>query len=143
MGSNSFHLVVARVEHGEIRTLQTFREGVGLGEGLNESSRLSKAAQQRGLACLKQFGQRFKGLSRESVVVFATNALCIASNSWVFLRQAEEALGYSIQVVSGGGAVSTKFQQAFNQASNELVRVSKRYRKKVGQGAMAQCYQLL
>ena len=45
MGSNSFHLVVARVEHGEIRTLQTFREGVRLGEGLNESGRLSKAAQ--------------------------------------------------------------------------------------------------
>lgn len=34
MGSNSFHLVVARVEHGEIRSLQTFREGVRLGEGL-------------------------------------------------------------------------------------------------------------
>lgn len=45
MGSNSFHLVVARVEHGEIRTLQIFREGVRLGEGLNESGRLSKAAQ--------------------------------------------------------------------------------------------------
>ena len=62
MGSNSFHLVVARVEHGEIRTLQTFREGVRLGKGLKEHGRLGKAAQQRGLTCLKQFGQRLEGL---------------------------------------------------------------------------------
>ncbi|OUS16605.1 exopolyphosphatase [Gammaproteobacteria bacterium 50_400_T64] len=192
MGSNSFHLVVARVEHGEIRTLQTFREGVRLGEGLNENSCLSDAAQQRGLACLKQFGQRLEGLPQESVVAFATNAMRIASNSQEFLRQAEEALGYSIQVISGveearliylgvahslpsdpkrrlvvdigGGSTEfiigdqfdallmeslamgcvsfmdrfftagtlskQNFQNAVNHASNELLRVSKRYRKK-------------
>jgi len=198
MGSNSFHLVVARVEHGEIRTLQTFREGVRLGEGLNENGCLSEAAQQRGLACLKQFGQRLEGLPREAVVAFATNALRIASNSREFLRQAEEALGYPIQVISGveearliylgvahslpsdpkcrlvvdigGGSTEfiigdqfqaqlmeslamgcvasmdrffpagqlskQNFQNAFNHASNELLRVSKRYRKK----GWASCY---
>jgi len=192
MGSNSFHLVVARIEHGEIRTLQTFREGVRLGEGLNESGCLSEAAQQRGLACLKQFGQRLEGLPGEGVVAFATNALRIAGNSRAFLRQAEAALGYPIQVISGveearliylgvahslpsdpkprlvvdigggstefiigdqfqallmeslamgcvsfmdrffpGGELSEQnFQQAVNHASNELLRVSKRYRKK-------------
>ena len=192
MGSNSFHLVVARIEHGEIRPLQTFREGVRLGEGLNESGCLSNAAQQRGLICLKQFGQRLEGLPGEGVVAFATNALRIADNSRTFLRQAEAALGYPIQVISGveearliylgvahslpsdprrrlvvdigggstefiigdqfqaqlmeslamgcvsfmdrffpGGELSKQnFQQAFNQASNELLRVSKRYRKK-------------
>ena len=86
MGSNSFHLVVARIEHGEIRPLQTFREGVRLGEGLNENGCLSNAAQQRGLICLKQFGQRLEGLPGEGVVAFATNALRIASNSRAFLR---------------------------------------------------------
>ncbi len=192
MGSNSFHLVVARLEHGEIRTLQTFREGVRLGEGLNENGCLSEAAQQRGLACLKQFGQRLEGLPQESVVAFATNAMRIARNSQDFLRQAEEALGYSIQVISGveearliylgvahslpsdpkrrlvvdigGGSTELiigdqfdallmeslamgcvsfmgrffpkgtlskhNFENAFNHASNELLRVSKRYRKK-------------
>ena len=192
MGSNSFHLVVARIEHGEIRPLQAFREGVRLGEGLNETGCLSKAAQQRGLACLKQFGQRLEGLPDEGIVAFATNALRIASNSRAFLRQAEAALGYPIQVISGveearliylgvahslpsdsqrrlvvdigGGSTEfiigdqfqaqlmeslamgcvsfmdrffpagelskQNFQQAYNHASNELVRVSKRYRKK-------------
>ncbi len=192
MGSNSFHLVVARIEHGEIRTLQTFREGVRLGEGLNESGSLSKAAQQRSLACLKQFGQRLEGFPDGGVVAFATNALRIAGNSRAFLREAEAALGYPVQVISGveearliylgvahslpsdprrrlvvdigggstefiigdqfqallmeslamgcvsfmdrffpGGELSNQnFEQAYNHASNELVRVSKRYRKK-------------
>ena len=192
MGSNSFHLVVARIEHGEIRPLQTFREGVRLGEGLNDSGCLSKAAQQRGLACLKQFGQRLEGLPDEGVVAFATNALRIASNSQAFLHQAEDALGYPIEVISGveearliylgvahslpsdpkrrlvvdigGGSTEfiigdqfqallmeslamgcvsfmdrffpegrlskQSFQNAFNHAANELLRVSTRYRKK-------------
>ena len=192
MGSNSFHLVVARVEHGEIRTVQSFREGVRLGEGLSEQSNLSAAAQERGLACLKQFAQRLEGLPRGAVVAFATNALRIASNSRGFIERGQEALGYPIEVISGveearliylgvahslpsdpqrrlvidigggstefiigdqfqpllmeslamgcvafmdrffpGGELSKQnFQQAFNHASNELLRVSKRYRKK-------------
>ena len=198
MGSNSFHLVVARVEHGEIRTLQSFREGVRLGEGLSEHGRLSQAAEQRGLACLKQFGQRLEGLPRDAVVAFATNAMRIASNSREFLGQAEAALGYPIQVISGveearliylgvahslpsdpkhrlvvdigGGSTELivgeqfqtllmeslamgcvafadrffpagqlsqqNYQNAFNHASNELLTVSKRYRKE----GWARCY---
>ncbi|MFT6368281.1 MAG: exopolyphosphatase/guanosine-5'-triphosphate,3'-diphosphate pyrophosphatase, partial [Bacteroidia bacterium] len=34
LGSNSFHLIIARVEHGEMRTIETLAEKVQLGAGL-------------------------------------------------------------------------------------------------------------
>ena len=34
MGSNSFHLIVAKVEHSEVRPVETLSEKVQLGAGL-------------------------------------------------------------------------------------------------------------
>ncbi|MDX1801451.1 MAG: exopolyphosphatase, partial [Marinobacter sp.] len=55
MGSNSFHMVVARLVHGEIRTLEKMGEKVQLGAGLDERNNLTEEAQQRGLECLERF----------------------------------------------------------------------------------------
>ncbi|MEM8662037.1 MAG: Ppx/GppA family phosphatase, partial [Pseudomonadota bacterium] len=51
LGSNSFHLIVAKVEHGELRPVEALAEKVQLGAGL-ENERLSDAAIGRGLECL-------------------------------------------------------------------------------------------
>jgi exopolyphosphatase/guanosine-5'-triphosphate,3'-diphosphate pyrophosphatase len=56
LGSNSFHLLIARVEHGEIRPVEALAEKVQLGAGL-EDQRLSAVAINRGLECLARFGQ--------------------------------------------------------------------------------------
>lgn len=101
IGSNSFHMVIARVEHSEIRTFQRFREKVRLGEGLTENESLTDAAQKRALECLKQFGQRLQGMPASSVAAFGTNALRVAGNSRSFLKRAKEALGYPIEIISG------------------------------------------
>ena len=58
MGSNSFHMVVARLVHGEIRTLEKMGEKVQLGAGLDSHNRLTEDAQERALACLSRFAQR-------------------------------------------------------------------------------------
>ena len=50
LGSNSFHLLVARIEHGEVRPVETLAEKVQLGAGL-EDNLLSQEAIDRGLEC--------------------------------------------------------------------------------------------
>jgi hypothetical protein len=47
MGSNSFHMVVARLVHGEIRTVEKMGEKVQLGAGLDQYNRLTEETQQR------------------------------------------------------------------------------------------------
>ncbi|QSP95859.1 exopolyphosphatase [Marinobacter salinisoli] len=101
MGSNSFHMVVARVVHGEIRTLEKMGEKVQLGAGLDEQNRLTPEAQERGLACLSRFAQRLQGFSPESVQIVGTNALRVARNADEFIARAEETLGFPVEIIAG------------------------------------------
>lgn len=101
LGSNSFRLQIARVVDDQLYMLDGLREAVRLAAGLTEDKRLDKAAQQRALACLQRFGERLRGLPREAVRAVGTNSLRVAKNAPEFLKQAEEALGFPIEVIAG------------------------------------------
>ncbi|MEE3169371.1 MAG: exopolyphosphatase [Pseudomonadota bacterium] len=101
MGSNSFHMVVARLVHGEIRTLEKMGEKVQLGAGLDPHNRLTEDAQERALACLGRFAQRLKGMPPEAVQIVGTNALRVARNAHQFMNRAEEVLGYPVEIIAG------------------------------------------
>lgn len=101
MGSNSFHMVVARLVHGEIRTLEKMGEKVQLAAGLDPSNNLTEAAQQRALECLSRFAQRLSGMPPEAVQIVGTNALRIARNADSFMTRAEQVLGYPVEVIAG------------------------------------------
>ncbi|WP_264754706.1 exopolyphosphatase [Mangrovitalea sediminis] len=101
MGSNSFHMVIARLVQGEIRTLEKMGEKVQLAAGLNPGNRLTEEAQLRALECLSRFAQRLGGMPPEAVQVVGTNALRVARNTREFLHRAEQALGYPVSVIAG------------------------------------------
>jgi exopolyphosphatase/guanosine-5'-triphosphate,3'-diphosphate pyrophosphatase len=101
LGSNSFRLQVARVENDQLYMLDSLREPVRLGAGLSAGKQLNAEAQQRALICLERFGERLRGLPREAVRAVGTNALRVAKNADEFLKQAEAALGFPIDVVAG------------------------------------------
>ncbi|WP_407070181.1 exopolyphosphatase [Marinobacter sp.] len=101
MGSNSFHMVVARLVHGEIRTVEKMGEKVQLGDGLDEHNNLTEEAQQRGLDCLRRFAQRLQGTPPEGVQIVGTNALRVARNAQEFIDKAEDVLGYPVEVIAG------------------------------------------
>ena len=101
LGSNSFHMVVAREFLGEFRVLERRGQKVQLAAGLNEQFHLSEEAQLRGIECLREFGQRLQGMDPRRVSVLATNALRAARNRQEFIDRAEEALGYPIEVIAG------------------------------------------
>lgn len=101
LGSNSFHIVLAKADHGEIRILERLGEKVQLAAGIDEQRELSEEAMQRGLDCLRRFAQLTNSLPAGAVRVVGTNALREARNRSVFIRRAEEILGHPVEVISG------------------------------------------
>lgn len=101
LGSNSFHMVVAQLNQGELKTIDIMSEKVQLAAGINTEKRLNKAAIQRGTECLSRFAQRLKGLPPEAVRVVGTNALRVAKNSDIFIEEAENILGVPIEIIAG------------------------------------------
>ena len=101
LGSNSFHMVVAQDQHGQLKVIDRIREMVRLGAGLNSSGKLSKESKEKAIECLERFGQRLQEMCADSVRVVGTNTLRVAKNSTEFIQRAEEALGHPIQIISG------------------------------------------
>jgi len=101
LGSNSFHMVVARYSHGQLIILDRLREMVRLAAGLDEHGRLDRIAVENGLQCLQRFGQRLRDMNAESVRVVGTNTLRQARRKGAFLDRARAALGHPIEVISG------------------------------------------
>ena len=101
LGSNSFRLQVARVVGDQIYPLDSLREMVRLAAGLDSQKRLDESSQARALACLRRFGERLRGLPPHAVRAVGTNSLRVAKNAPAFLRKAEAALGFPIEVIAG------------------------------------------
>lgn len=101
LGSNSFHLVVARLVDGQVHVIDKLKERVQLAGGLDAANRLSEAAQMRALACLQRFGQRLRTLHSKKVRVVGTNTLRRAVNGSTFRALAEAALGCPVEIISG------------------------------------------
>jgi len=101
LGSNSFHMVVARYVLGQLRTVDRLREMVRLAEGLDSRRGLTPEVRDRALACLARFGQRLRDIPPQRVRAIATNTVRQLANPEAFLVPAETALGHAIEVVSG------------------------------------------
>ncbi len=101
LGSNSFHLVIAKENHGRIQILDRHKETVRLAEGLTKNKKINKAAEDRALACLMRFSERLQALNTDDVRAVGTSAFRRASNSKGFLKRAEKILGKPIEIVSG------------------------------------------
>jgi exopolyphosphatase/guanosine-5'-triphosphate,3'-diphosphate pyrophosphatase len=101
LGSNSFHMIIARFEDGQLDVVDRLREQVQLGAGLDRYKRLTPETRQRALECLGRFGQRLRDLPQGSVRAVGTNTLRMARNSDTFLLEAERALGHPIEIIAG------------------------------------------
>ena len=101
IGSNSFHLAIARLDHGEVRKVASMSEKVQLAAGLDEHNILSEEAQQRGLDCLSRFVGRLESVSADRLRIVATNALRQAKNADEFIRRANDILPKPIEIIAG------------------------------------------
>ncbi|MCC7013492.1 MAG: Ppx/GppA family phosphatase [Planctomycetes bacterium] len=101
LGSNSFHMIVAQLDHEQLRIIDRLRERTALAEGLDESERLKPKVQERAFEALRRFGQRLTHMPAGSVRVVGTNTLRRMRDSRAFLAKAQELLGHRIEVISG------------------------------------------
>lgn len=84
LGSNSFHMVVARVVNGALQVLSRLKQRVHLADGLDSNNMLSEEAMERGLSCLALFAERLQGFSPDNVSIVGTHALREAANAQTF-----------------------------------------------------------
>lgn len=101
LGSNSFHIIVARIFAGELSTLDVLSEKVQLAAGLDDQGYLSDEAIERGLECLRRFAQRIADLPRQAIRVVGTNTLRRARNSEEFIARAQALLGTPVEIIAG------------------------------------------
>ena len=101
LGSNSFHMIVGELRHGQLAILDRIRETVRLAEGLSDKGDISPDARQRALDCLARFGERLRDFHAENVRAAGTSTIRRAREDSSFMMEAEEALGHPIEIVSG------------------------------------------
>jgi exopolyphosphatase / guanosine-5'-triphosphate,3'-diphosphate pyrophosphatase len=101
LGSNSFRLEIAQLDHGQLQRREYLKETVRQGNGLDADRNLLPEAMQRGWDCLGRFAERLAGFAPTQVRAVATQTLREARNREAFLERAQEILGFPIEVVSG------------------------------------------
>ncbi|MFC3092898.1 exopolyphosphatase [Alteromonas sediminis] len=101
LGSNSFHLVVARIVADSVQLLHRVKQKVRLADGLDGNENLTDEAMQRGLATLEVIAESLKGFEPDSVRIVATHTLRRAKNANRFIKAAKAILPYPIEIISG------------------------------------------
>ncbi len=101
LGSNSFHMIVGELRHGQLAILDRIRETVRLAEGLSATGDLRDDARERAISCLSRFGERLRDMRARNVRAAGTSTIRRAREDSTFMREAEEALGHPIEIISG------------------------------------------
>jgi exopolyphosphatase/guanosine-5'-triphosphate,3'-diphosphate pyrophosphatase len=101
LGSNSFHMIIARWDGERFQVVDRLKEMVRLGGGLTRDGGLTPEAEKRALSCLERFGERLRGMPEGSVRAVGTNTLRQAKRATGFIERAEAALGHPIEIISG------------------------------------------
>jgi len=101
LGSNSFHLQIARVVNDQLYPQDSLKETVRLGAGVTRDRKIDAKTAERAFNVLRLFAERIRGLPNDAVRVVGTNALRVAKNADAFMKEAEAILGYPIEVIAG------------------------------------------
>jgi len=125
LGSNSFHMIVARPGPGNRPLIiDRIKEPVRLAAGLDASGNITAAAADRALSCLGQFAERLTGFGPGQVRAVGTNTLRRAQNRLDFLELAQETLGHRIDIIPGTEEARLIFAgvgTAFDQPGRRLI----------------------
>lgn len=101
LGSNSFHVTVARISPSGLQILVRDRERVRLASGLGVDDVLASDAIDRGIETLARFEARLQSVATEDIRVVGTHTLREASNASEFLDRAAEVFRAPIEIISG------------------------------------------
>ncbi len=101
LGTNTFNLLIGRVEHGEIIAEHRSKLSVKIGEGGFAEKKINEPAFQRGLEAISKHLQTIKKYEVTSIKAFATSAVRDASNGQVFVDEIHRQFGVKVSIISG------------------------------------------
>ena len=102
IGTLTCRLLIARLsESGRLTELHAERRILRLGEGVDESRRLSPAAIDRVLDTLRDWRAVIERYQVDGEVAVATSAVRDAANRDTFIARIKQAAGFDVEVISG------------------------------------------
>jgi len=116
LGSNSFRLQMGRAQGRHIEMQGYWKETVRLAAGVDPDQRISRKTIDAACECLARMNERLRGLPAEQVRAVGTQTLREAPNADEFLLEAQHALGYPIDVISGREEARLTFEGCMHSA---------------------------
>ena len=101
LGSNSFHMLVIRINDSKIEIVDREKEMVQIARGISDKGMLDESAMERALACLQRFSERLRDIPKSQIRAVGTKTLRSIQNAKNFLKKSEKVLGSPIEIVSG------------------------------------------
>jgi exopolyphosphatase/guanosine-5'-triphosphate,3'-diphosphate pyrophosphatase len=113
IGTNTILCLIAECgENGEFRVLDDLAEITRLGQGVDETRRISSAGEKRSAAVLRSYLERCRGLGVQEMAAVGTSALRDAENSRQVLSRWQGELGLDVRVISGEEEAAYSFLAA-------------------------------
>lgn len=100
IGTNSFHLVIAKPVETGFEVIATEKDVIRLGHGAGDMKQLEPEAIERGLASLKRM-REISEIHQADLRAVATSAVREAKNRNDFIKRARKEAGVEIEVISG------------------------------------------
>ena len=100
IGTNSFHLVIAKPVATGFEVVTNQKEVIRLGHGSGDMKQLDQDAMQRGIASLKRM-REISEVHNAKLRAVATSAVREAENRNEFIKRARKEAGVEIEVISG------------------------------------------
>ncbi|NOU11676.1 MAG: Ppx/GppA family phosphatase [Nitrospira sp.] len=102
IGTLTCRLLIADLAPGHPFTeLRSERRILRLGEGVDQTKRLSPVAMDRVIACLQEWRNVINSYHVEAIAVVATSAARDAGNREEFLDRVKQEAGFDVEVISG------------------------------------------
>lgn len=100
LGTNSCRMLIAQPRGSQFHVVDSFSKSVQLGQGLEASGRLSRAAMHRTLGALRICKQKLVRHQVSRMRLVATEACRRARNGASFLRQVARETGLTLEIIA-------------------------------------------
>jgi exopolyphosphatase/guanosine-5'-triphosphate,3'-diphosphate pyrophosphatase len=125
IGTNTILCLIAECEGGgQFRVLDDLAEITRLGQGVDQTRRISPAGEERSSAVLRFYLERCATLGVQEIAAVGTSALRDAQNSGEVLARWQRQLGLNVRVISGEEEATYAFlaaRQGLALAGQELL----------------------
>lgn len=102
IGTLTCRLLIADLIPGQpLKELRSDRRILRLGEGVDQTKRLSSAAMDRTITCLQEWQSVINDHHVEATAVVATSAVRDATNRQEFLERVRRETGFDVEVITG------------------------------------------